>query len=171
MAIWNQFPFTDFHQENLDWVLEGLKTLEVKRKPKMLEYTFTADATEFHFKNLLEAGTQIKDYYLLMSATAGSTEKKVTALLSYDDANNSNYIYSTTTTIAANSRIDTMIKTESLVNSVHSNVSMTGTNYFDTYYARKETLNTFNYNGYISDVYVQGKFTAGDSLKLWYWEV
>lgn len=28
MAIWQQFPFTNFHQENLDWVLNNMKNLD-----------------------------------------------------------------------------------------------------------------------------------------------
>lgn len=28
MAIWEQFPFTNFHQENLDWVLNSIKNLD-----------------------------------------------------------------------------------------------------------------------------------------------
>lgn len=28
MAIWQQFPFTNFHQENLDWVLNNLKNID-----------------------------------------------------------------------------------------------------------------------------------------------
>ena len=28
MAIWEQFPFTNFHQENLDWVLDSIKNLD-----------------------------------------------------------------------------------------------------------------------------------------------
>ena len=28
MAIWQQFPFTNFHQENLDWVLNSVKNLD-----------------------------------------------------------------------------------------------------------------------------------------------
>lgn len=28
MAIWEQFPFTNFHQENLDWVLKSIKNLD-----------------------------------------------------------------------------------------------------------------------------------------------
>lgn len=28
MALWNQFPFTDFHGENIDWVFDKLKNLD-----------------------------------------------------------------------------------------------------------------------------------------------
>lgn len=28
MAIWQQFPFTNFHQENLDWMLNNMKSLD-----------------------------------------------------------------------------------------------------------------------------------------------
>lgn len=44
MAIWQQFPFTNFHQENLDWMLNSVKNLDER-----------VDAIESH-------GTVTKDY-------------------------------------------------------------------------------------------------------------
>ena len=43
MAIWEQFPFTNFHQENLDWVLNSIKNLD--GRVDMLESSGTVSKT------------------------------------------------------------------------------------------------------------------------------
>lgn len=30
MGIWEQFPFTNFHEQNLDWAYKSIKELDVE---------------------------------------------------------------------------------------------------------------------------------------------
>lgn len=43
MAIWQQFPFTNFHQENLDWVLNSVKNLDERVDTLEASGTVTKD--------------------------------------------------------------------------------------------------------------------------------
>lgn len=43
MAIWEQFPFTNFHQENLDWVLNSVKNLDERVDTLEASGTVTKD--------------------------------------------------------------------------------------------------------------------------------
>lgn len=43
MAIWEQFPFTNFHQENLDWVLSSMKNLDERVDSLESKGTVTKD--------------------------------------------------------------------------------------------------------------------------------
>lgn len=43
MAIWQQFPFTNFHQENIDWVLNSVKNLDERVDTLEASGTVTKD--------------------------------------------------------------------------------------------------------------------------------
>lgn len=54
MAIWEQFPFTNFHEQNLDWVLNSVKNLDERIDTLEASGTVTKDYVDEQDANLDE---------------------------------------------------------------------------------------------------------------------
>lgn len=54
MAIWEQFPFTNFHEQNLDWVLNSVKNLDERVDTLESSGTVTKDYVDAQDANLDE---------------------------------------------------------------------------------------------------------------------
>ena len=54
MAIWEQFPFTNFHQENLDWVLNNIRNLDERVEELEASGAVTKDYVDEQDANLDE---------------------------------------------------------------------------------------------------------------------
>ena len=47
MGLFNQFPFTNFHEMNLDWLLQKMAEIEKTADPKSIYETITKEVNDY----------------------------------------------------------------------------------------------------------------------------
>lgn len=84
MGLFDQFPYTNFHEMNQDWLLQVCKQLAEDMATVQTEWTDTKDYIDNYFKNL-DIDDEIKDailYQVEQMATDGTLDEIVSRVVS-----------------------------------------------------------------------------------------